>query len=82
MFDWKKTVGNSVLPRYVFQPADNRSNIWQSYEPNAAGKTFGAIFAQQLDFCFLAEKPPATADLGRFDGMEQDSIHHAFFSQL
>lgn len=46
MLDWKKTVGDSVLRRYICQPADNPSHIWQSYEPNAAGKTFGATFAQ------------------------------------
>lgn len=60
MLDWKKTVGDSVLRRYIYQPADNRSNIWQSYKPNAAGKTFGAIFAQQCHLCFLAEVRPAT----------------------
>ncbi len=68
--DWKQTKYDSVLPRYVCQSADNHSSIWQSYEPNAAGKTFGATFAQQLHFCFLAEKPPATADRRRLDGVK------------
>ena len=81
MLNWKQTKGDSVLLRYICQPADNRSNIWQSYEPNAAGKTFGAIFAQHGHLCFLAEMRPATARQRRLDRVEKDAVHRFFFRQ-
>lgn len=70
-----------MLLRYICQPADNPSNIWQSYKPNAAGKTFGATFAQQCHLCFLAEMRPATVRWRRLVGVKQDAVHGFFFRQ-